>query len=162
MAVWLAVIGVLAVATPGFADTAYDRKLAACRKAAEVEPDLIDFKCDWRVVTRGAAGAAFTGRYVFAARGYVGEMTVLEGGGPDVLVAIQTVTNDRGAHTCQVGLIGKRDDDVLILGETSTPACVVRIASTRRLNTVTVTATEACRDMCGMRGVFEGPWRLRR
>ena len=123
---------------------------------------MTDFKCDWRAVTRGAPGAAFTGRYSFAERGYAGEMTVLEGGGPNALVAISTVTDDRGAHTCTAGFEGVREADVLVLREASDNTCVVRIQSTRRVNVVQVTATEACRNFCGMRGVFEGRWRLRK
>lgn len=147
---------------PAAANDAYARKLDACRKAATADLAMTDFKCDWRAVTRGAPGAAFTGRYTFAERGYAGEMTVLEGGGPNALVAVSTVTNDRGAHTCTAGFEGQREDDVLVLRETSDDACVVRIQSTRRVNVVEVTATEACRNFCGMRGMFEGRWRLRK
>lgn len=143
------------------ADSAAQAKLAACRKAAMADDASTSFKCDWKAVVAGAPGAALTGRFRIVEKGLSGEMTILEGGDP-VLVAISTATKDRNAHTCALDLRGSRDGDQLVLKEASEDECVVRIKSSKKPNVVQVESTEACRNFCGMRGGFEGLYRLNR
>jgi hypothetical protein len=155
-------IGVPAWAA-GKADGSYAAKLAACRAAAEKADGATDFKCDWKAIVAGAPGAALTGRYTIIEKGLAGEMTVIEGGGGPALVAIATVTKDRNAHTCSLDVTGERDaSDVLVLKSKETPACIVRIKSSRQRNVVEVTGSDDCRDFCGMRAGFDGKYRLRK
>jgi len=162
-----AMAALLGLAMPAWAagksDGAYAAKLAACRTAAEKADGATDFKCDWKAIVAGAPGAALTGRYTIIEKGLAGEMTVIEGGGGPALVAIVTATKDRNAHTCSLDVKGERNaSDVLVLKSAETPACIVRIKSSKQRNVVEVTGSEDCRDFCGMRAGFDGRYRLRK
>ncbi|MFZ4807747.1 MAG: hypothetical protein ACOYLQ_10855 [Hyphomicrobiaceae bacterium] len=137
-------------------------KLAACRKAALENEGSTDFKCDWKTVVAGAPGAALTGRFTYLAKGMAGEMTILEGGGEDALIAIETVTKDRNAHTCSAGLRARRAGDALVAKPEDAQGCVVTVKSSKTVNVVDVTATEACQFYCGMRAVLDGRYRLKK
>jgi len=137
-------------------------KLAACRKAALENEGATDFACDWKAVVAGAPGAALTGRFTYLRKGMAGEMTILEGGGEEALIAIETVSNDRNAHTCSAGLRARRVGDALVAEPEDTDGCVVTVKSGKTVNVVNVTATGACQYYCGMRAILDGPYRLKK
>jgi hypothetical protein len=138
----------------------YQKVLDACRAAfqvAEGAPDGTRYRCNWRALVRGAAGASLSGRYAIKQRGLTGSMTIIDGGGP-AQVAISTV-DKASTHTCTLTATATRGaDDALIATSPTDAECTIRMVSTTR-NIVSVTPSN-CQSFCGVRGSFAGNWRL--
>jgi hypothetical protein len=136
----------------------YPKVLEACRAAAKAaEPGSTDYRCNWRALVRGAPGAALSGKYALRRAGYTGTMAIIDGGG-SIEVAISSV-HASSTHTCSLTATATRGaDDALVATTGDAPNCRIRIVSTSR-NVVRVTPTD-CSDLCGVRAVFDGNYRL--